>query len=471
MAPVEREARTALERLIQPLRDFSTHSPRAAVLLLVATVAALVLANSPWSEAWAALWSTPIEVSIGGRTFGEPLLRWVNDGLMAVFFFVVGLEIKREVVHGELSSLRRAALPVVAALGGMLVPAGLYLALNRAGPGAAGWGVPMATDIAFALGALALLAGRVPIALKVFLTALAIVDDIGAIIVIAVFYAGELHLAPLALGLGAVAASIVANILGVRRPLSYFAIGLVAWFGFVESGIHATLASVIMAFTIPARANTPLGGPLVQRLGALQAGLRHAAAAPGPRWFPDEDELAVLDVMEDEIEAAQPPLQKLERRLAPWVSLVVLPVFALANAGVRLEGDLVGVATHPVVLGVVLGLVLGKPLGIVGLSWLAVRLGLARLPAGTSWAQLTAAGVLAGIGFTMSIFIAGLAFADAALVASAKVGILAASLLAGVAGLLLLRRATEPAGDAAGEPGRRAACAATAPTEPSPRPT
>lgn len=443
MAPVEREAHTALERWLQPLRDFSKDTPQGAVLLLVATVIAFALANSPWRDAWQRLWSTPIDVSIGAWSLHHSLLSWVNDGLMAVFFFVVGLEIKREVVHGELSSWRKAALPVVAAFGGMVVPAGLYLALNAGGPGAAGWGVPVATDIAFALGALALLGQRVPISLKVFLTALAIVDDIGAIAVIALFYGGELQVLPLVVGLLAIAASVGANLARVRRPLAYFTIGLVAWLGFVESGVHATLAAVLMAFTIPAAPVKPAGRPLVKRMAALQDTLHQVVAHSAPERIPDGDQLAVLDVMEDEIERAQPPLQKLERRLAPFVSLVVLPVFALANAGVRLDVGGVDLA-DPVLLGVLLGLLVGKPLGIFTLSWLAVRAKLARLPEGATWAQLLAVSVLAGIGFTMSIFIANLAFAEPSVVASAKVGVLGASLVAGISGLVLLQRAAVP---------------------------
>jgi NhaA family Na+:H+ antiporter len=442
---LQREARTPLRRLLQPLRDLSKDSPRGAVLLLVATATAFALANSPWGPAWDRLWSTPIHVQVGGWTVGHSLVEWVNDGLMAVFFFVIGLEIKREVVHGELSSLRRAALPCVAALGGMVVPAALFLALNAGGPGASGWGVPVATDIAFALGALALVGDRVPISLKVFLTALAIVDDLGAIAVIGLFYGGELKLVPLLVGCGALAVSVAANLAQVRRPLAYFVIGLVVWTGFLESGIHATLAAVLMAFTVPAAPITPTGRPLVQRLAALQAYLAEVAAGREAR-IPDEEQLAVLDVMEDEIERAQPPLQKLERRMAPYVTLLVLPVFALANAGVRIEGA-GAMLLDPVCLGVVIGLVLGKPLGITALSWLAVRAGLARLPAGVTWSQVVAVSVLAGIGFTMSLFIAGLAFEDPALGAAAKAGVLGASLVAGVVGLGLVRRATAPRGE------------------------
>lgn len=443
---VQRVATTRLERLLLPLRDFSKDSPEGALLLLAATVAALALANSPFSDAYERFWETRVGVAVAGRAVEGTLLHWVNDGLMAVFFFVVGLEIKREVLEGELSTWRHAALPLVAAVGGMVVPAGLYLLLNPSGDAARGWGVPMATDIAFALGALALLGDRVPIALKVFLAALAIADDIGAILVIALFYTDDLRLSFLGLGAAGLLASAVANAAGVRRPLSYFAIGLVVWFGFLESGVHATLAAVAMALTIPASPVRPAGGALLERMGELQGALEDVVTRGEPDPLPGHDQLAVLDVMEDEIERAQPPLQKLERRLAPVVSLFVLPVFALANAGVALTRGLVEGLLDPVFVGVALGLLVGKQVGITGFAWLAVRTRLAELPAGASWRQLHGVSVLAGIGFTMSLFIGQLAFPEhPELRAAAKVGVLAASSVAGVVGLVLLRARVGPA--------------------------
>jgi NhaA family Na+:H+ antiporter len=449
MSVLERQATTRLSRLLRPLRDFSKDSPKGAVLLLAATALAMGLANSPLAAAYDRLWHVPVGFAVGGWRLEESLLHWVNDGLMAVFFFVVGLEIKREVLEGELSTLRRAALPLVAALGGMVVPAAIYLLFNAGGDAARGWGIPMATDIAFALGVLALLGERVPIALKVFLTALAIVDDIGAILVIALFYSDELHVAYLGLGTAGLVLSVVANALGVRRPLSYFLIGLVVWFGFLESGVHATLAAVAMALTIPASPVRPAGGALLDRMSKLQSTLAEVVErerGPSRHHLPGHEQLVVLDVMEDEIERAQPPLQKLERRMAPLVSLVVLPVFALANAGVSLTRGLSDGLLDPVFLGAALGLLVGKQLGITGFSWLAVRLGLADLPTGATWRQLHGVSVLGGIGFTMSLFIGQLAFpGHPELGAAAKVGVLAASVVAGVAGLWLLRAQGGPA--------------------------
>lgn len=463
MAAIQRPATTRLERLLQPLRDFSKDSPKGAVLLLASTFVAMALANSPLGDAYDRFWRTTLGVSLGPWALEETLLHWVNDGLMAVFFFVVGLEIKREVLEGELSTWRRAALPLVAAVGGMVVPALVYLLFTGGGGDQArGWGVPMATDIAFALGVLALLGDRVPIALKVFLTALAIVDDIGAILVIAVFYTEELRPAFLGLGVGALGLSLVANVIGVRRPLAYFLIGLVVWFGFLESGVHATLAAVAMALTIPASPVRPAGGGLIERMSQLQASLVGVVARGDPPHLPGQDQLAVLDVMEDEIERAQPPLQKLERRMAPLVSLLVLPVFALANAGVELSRGLGEGLLDPVFLGAALGLLLGKQVGITAFSWLAVRARLADLPTGSTWRQLHAVSVLGGIGFTMSLFIGQLAFpTHPELRAAAKVGVLAASVVAGVAGLLLLRAQV---GGAPGRDRERARRRAAVPT-------
>ncbi|MCO5166466.1 MAG: Na+/H+ antiporter NhaA [Planctomycetes bacterium] len=452
-------ARTPLERLLVHLREVTKDSPRGAMILLAATAAAMLAANSPWSDAWARLWATPLAVSLGPWTLSETLHHWVNDGLMAVFFFAVGLEIKREVVEGELSSLRRAALPLVAALGGMVAPAGLFLLLNAGAPGAAGWGVPMATDIAFALGVLALLGDRVPVALKVFLMALAVVDDIGAVLVIAVFYTDQLHLPPLLLGVGAIAAAAAANLLlGVRRPLAYFAVGLVAWFGFLESGVHATLAAVAMALTIPAAPVRRADRALHERMGEL----RDLLASSAGRQHLDHRQLVMIEAVEEEIARARPPLLRLERRMGPLVSLFVLPVFALANAGVPLGRGLLDGLLDPVFLGVALGLLVGKPLGICAFSWVAVRLRLGELPGGATWRQLAGVGVLAGIGFTMSLFIAGLAFPGApGLQDAAKVGVLAASFVAALLGVVLLGLTAGPAPAAARARRRAAAAAAT----------
>ena len=360
---------------------------------------------------------------------------------MGVFFFVVGLEIKREVLAGELTSLRRALLPIAGAVGGMLVPALLFFAINPAGLEGRGWGIPMATDIAFALGVLGLLGSRIPLGLKVFLTALAIVDDLGAIIVIAAFYTEHVSLTLLGVGGGLLGVSLILNFLGLRNAIVYFAIGTLVWLAFLKSGVHATLAAVLMAFTIPARTRIH-GEPFAQRMTALLQRLR-ASGLPAERKLLTTQQQNILQHMGHTVEEMTAPLQQIEHALVPFVTFVVLPVFALANAGVAFGGDASVSLVHPVSLGVMAGLLVGKQVGIFGFAWLAVRFGLARLPDGVTWRQIHAVSVLAGIGFTMALFVGGLAYRTPNLVNTAKLGILAASSVATVAGLVLLWRATK----------------------------
>jgi len=402
------------------------------ILLLVCTVIALVWANSPWRGLYEHLQHAELGVSFDGRSFHVSLLHWINDGLMAMFFFVVGLEIKREVLAGELASLRKAALPVAAALGGMVVPAGIYAAFNAGGPGAAGWGIPMATDIAFAVGVMALLGSRVPIGLKVFLTALAIADDLGAVVVIAVFYTSHISWPNLAVGAGFLTVMIVANRAGVRHPLVYavFGIGGV-WTAFLLSGVHATIAGVLAAMAIPARTKID-GREFLDRGRSLLAEFETAAEGDHGR------RLSAVESIETVAEKVQTPLQRLEHALHPWVMYFVMPVFALANAGVALSANFGDALSDPTALGIVAGLALGKPLGIVLFAYLAVRLGAAALPTSVSWGKMVGAGCLGGIGFTMSLFIAALAFGEGERLAVAKIGIMAASLIAGVAGAAVL---------------------------------
>ncbi len=423
--------------MIRPFQAFARHKLSGAGLLLLATAGALAWANSPWSGTYHHLLETEISLSIGGWSLSKHLVHWINDGLMGIFFFVVGLEIKREALAGELSTPRKAVLPIAGALGGMVVPAALYLALNAGGAGEHGWGVPVATDIAFALGVLALLGDRVPVGLKVFLTALAIVDDIGAILVIAVFYTDHIVLTSLLAGGAAFIASIVANVSGVRNPIVYFILGSIVWLAFLSSGIHATLAAVLMAFTIPARTRIH-GEAFASRMESLLSHLR-GMGVPRSRRLLGTEHLHVLHRMERVLERATPPLQDLEHVLAPLVTFVVLPVFALANAGVTLGGGLPQALASPVGLGIVLGLFLGKQAGITAFSWLAVKLKLADLPSGVGWGQLHAVSILGGIGFTMSLFVSGLAFSASPLADVSKIAILVASLISGVAGWLLLR--------------------------------
>ncbi|MEC7524745.1 MAG: Na+/H+ antiporter NhaA [Myxococcota bacterium] len=426
-----------IDRLISPFQGFARHKLAGAMLLIVSTVAAVVWANSPWAEAYHGLLHTPVGVSFADLGLEKTLHHWINDGLMGIFFFLVGLEIKREVLAGELATVRKATLPAIAALGGMVVPAGLYVALNPSGAAASGWGIPMATDIAFALGVLALLGDRVPLGLKVFLTALVIVDDIGAVLVIAVFYTDSLSIFGLVAGFLFLAVAVAANVLQVRNSLFYFFLGSLVWLAFLQSGVHATIAAILMAFTIPARTRID-GADFVRKAQALLDRLK-AVGVPQDHSMNTHEQQLVLDKLATRVEQAGAPLQRLEHALNPLVTFIVLPIFALANAGVSLDASLGQALTASVTLGVIAGLVIGKPIGIGLFAWIAVKLGVADLPSNVRWPQLWGVGLLGGIGFTMSLFIAGLAFDDAATLERAKVGILAASLVAGVVGYLLVR--------------------------------
>lgn len=421
------------QRLLLPIQSFIHTEASSGILLLIAAALAIAWVNSPWDSAYFDLWHTEFDLDFWVIHVNEDLGHLVNDGLMAIFFFVVGLEIKREVLHGELASPRKAALPIAAALGGMLVPAGIYAAFNAGGDGAAGWGIPMATDIAFALGVLALLGRRAPFALKVFLLALAIADDLGAIIVIAIFYTDSLSLEALAWA-GALIALILASArAGIRATNYYVLIGALFWVAVLESGIHATLAGVVLAFLTPATAL--LRGADFEANAKLLLE-RHAEA----KRAGDEDRQQVaLQEFERLSRGFEAPLERLERVLHPWTSFIIVPIFALANAGVVVSSEAVRSAIEsPVTLGVFFGLVVGKPVGILAFSWIAVRSGLASLPTGIGFGHITGAGLLAGIGFTVSLFITGLAFTSDQLVADGKMGILAASVIAGAVGFTYL---------------------------------
>lgn len=413
-------------------RQFTRLQASGGILLLAAAAVALIWANSAWGQGYHDLWETYLTVSLGSMALKENLLHWVNDGLMVIFFFVVGLEIKREVLVGELASPRRAALPLVAAVGGMALPALIYVAFNVGRRGEAGWGIPMATDIAFVLGILALFGSRVPVSLKVFFTALAIADDLGAVLVLALFYSGEISWVALGVGAAILAVLVVLNLGRVRHPLPYGLLGIGLWLAFLQSGVHSTIAGVLLALTIPARSRVEAEAFMAQCTAALR-GLG--------RQDPDEASRrrqAAAQTLEVIAERIQTPLQRLERNLNPWVAYLVVPVFALANAGVGLRGNLVEALTQPVSLGIILGLLLGKSVGITLFSWLAVKAGIADLPYGVNWRQLFAASWLAGIGFTMSLFIASSAFEEPALLDLAKMDILFASVLAALVGFVLI---------------------------------
>jgi NhaA family Na+:H+ antiporter len=416
-------------------RQFTRLQASSGVLLLLATVLALLWANSAWSESYFRLWETHLTISLGALSLSESLLHWVNDGLMVIFFFVVGLEIKREVLVGELASLRRATLPLVAAIGGMLIPAAIYFLINSSGPGQDGWGIPMATDIAFLLGILTVLGSRVPVSLKVFFTALAIADDLGAVLVIALFYSGDIHWVALAAAAIFLLALILLNRIGFRQPLPYAILGLGLWLAFLESGLHPTIAGVLLAITIPARSQVEAEAYMAQCTSAL-GGL--GPSSPNGEGDAIRRQQAAAQTLEVIAERIQSPLLRLERTLNPWVAYLIVPIFAFANAGVDVRGNLLVALSQPIALGIMGGLVLGKPLGITLFAWLVVKLRLADLPFGVTWAQLLSASWLAGIGFTMSLFIASSAFGSPVPLAVSKVAILVASLLASAIGFALL---------------------------------
>ena len=446
----------AKELLLRPFQRFFRMEASSGLLLLGAALAALAWANSPLAESYFALWGTPVTFAAGGFTIAKPLLLWINDGLMAIFFFVVGLEIKREVMTGELAEPKKAALSVAAALGGMLVPAGLYVVVHAyfggTPEGAAGWGVPMATDIAFALGVLALLGSRVPLALKVFVTAVAIVDDLGAVLVIAVFYTEKLSVQSLAIAGAFLGACVLLNLAGVRKTWPYALLGLGLWVAFLKSGVHATIAGVLLALTIPSKRLIDAPDFLL-RAQNLLAEFADDLKTNDRRSAPTRDQNDAVHSLEQAAEELGAPLPRLEHALHPFVAFVIMPVFALANAGVAINmaegGGVAELFTQPITLGIVAGLVLGKQVGVLLFAWLASAIGLAVLPAGATWRQLWGVSLLCGIGFTMSLFIAGLAFAEPASLDAAKVGILAGSLVSGIAGaLVLLKRGPAPAAGA-----------------------
>ncbi|MHB1073968.1 MAG: Na+/H+ antiporter NhaA [Gemmatimonadaceae bacterium] len=427
-----------LLQILRPFQEFFEDQTAGGLLLLACAAVAMIWANSPWAESYHHLWETTIAVGPAGAALSLSLHHWINDGLMVLFFFVVGLEIKRELLIGELASPRQAALPIAAALGGMIAPALLYTTLNVGGPGSHGWGVPMATDIAFALGVLALLGPRVPTGIKVFLAALAIVDDLGAVVVIALFYTAELKTGALLAAAAITAFLFLMNRLGVRRPAAYAIGGIALWLAVLLSGIHATIAGVLLAMTIPARTRIDereFADKVEHALGDFRSGMSRA----GTTVLTDEDQQNAIWTIEEACEGVQAPLLKFEDSLHGIVAFAIMPLFALANAGVTVGGGLAVALAAPITWGVILGLVIGKPIGITAFSWLAVRLGLAELPHGVTWRGIIGTSLLGGIGFTMALFIASLAFSDVAMLDHAKLGILSASTVAGIVGWLVLR--------------------------------
>lgn len=439
-APLEK----MFDKIVTPFEEFIHRQTTSGMLLLACTVVALIGANTMFYDEYQHLLHTHLRVGIGDWTLDKTLHHWINDGLMTLFFFVVGLEIKREALVGELADFKQAILPIVAAIGGMVVPALVFYSINVGGDTVRGWGVPMATDIAFAVGIMVLLGSRLPHSLIMFLVALAIVDDLGAVIIIALFYTEHLAIDALGVATLAVVVLILLNLSGVRKPLPYFIVGSMLWLALLKSGIHATLAGVITALTIPAR---PKFEPsfFSKHVRSLMDRF-DSAHKPGENIMRNQEQRALLQTLENGVLMVQTPLQRMEHVLHIPVALLIVPIFALANAGIPINlSDAAQLMAHPVTLGVMAGLVLGKLIGIAGVSWVAVKLGIGQLPKGTNFKQIVGVGLLGGIGFTMSIFIAELAYAgNDAYLLMAKTGILFASLVAAIGGLIWLYIHTSP---------------------------
>ena len=413
--------------LVDPLQRFMLIEAADGGILLLAAFAALAIANSPMGSAYVAFWQQDFGFVVGDKVVRMPLQLWVNDGLMAVFFFVVGLEVKREFVTGELRELKHAALPIAAAIGGMIVPAGFYLFQQWGMPGEKGWGIPMATDIAFVVGCMAILGSRIPNGLRVMLLSLAIADDIGAVLVIAIGYTEHIHFISLGLSFLGIGMFILLLKIGVRNGLIYLLLGISIWVGFHESGVHATVAGVILGLLTPTRG-------MVRRARLNFMIKRTLHFMQGDRWKHPADRYAALRQIERSARDTLSPLERMETELHPWVGFLIMPLFALANAGVVVQ---VADITMPVATATMLSLMLGKPIGIFCFSWVAVKMRLAQLPEGVNWAQVWGGGMLGGIGFTMAIFIAGLAL-DGHLLNHAKIGIMIGSLLSAVFGVTVL---------------------------------
>ena len=429
-------------RLVIPTLQFLHRERSSGIVLGIFVLLALVLANSPFREAYTHFLEHHFGFSINGQTYLDfSLEHWINDGLMSMFFFVVGLELKREFIGGELRDLRKVTLPVVAALCGMLFPAAIYLIFNAGAATSQGWGIPMATDIAFALAVLQLLGNRVPMSAKVFLTTLAIVDDLGSVVIIALFYTTEISFASLAIGFVVLTVMFVGNRLGVKSVWFYGVLGIGGvWLAFLTSGVHATISAVLAAMVIPADARIPEAAFLA-RIRKLTRQFENAA--PNDVRTLEPEQVEILARVQADSSRAVPPLQRLEHGLHPLVAFVVMPIFALANAGISfVDLNFGAVFSNGVAIGVMAGLLVGKPVGIVFAVWITERLGFGRRLRGMTWQRVWGLGFLAGIGFTMSMFITMLAFTSPENAIQSKLGIFAASIVGGIAGYIILRKSS-----------------------------
>jgi NhaA family Na+:H+ antiporter len=426
-----------IDKITAPVNKFIHQEHTSGIVLFISVLIAIIWVNSPLQHFYHELWDIKFSLGFGGYMLNHSLHLWINDGLMAIFFFVIGLELKREFMAGELSTIKKASLPMVAALGGMLVPALIYFLINKGTASEHGWGIPMATDIAFALALLAVAGKHIPSSVKVFLSALAVADDLGAVLVIAIFYSSHIALVPLISGIGLLVILLIGNKLGIRSIVFYLVIGFGVWVAFLLSGVHATIAGVLVAFTIPARTRINEQSYAESLRGLL---FDFENAIPNNSTLTTPEQHDTIEKIKQLSTEAETPLQKVEFALHPWVAFVVMPLFALANAGIVIGATFFSSLLNPVSMGVTIGLLAGKFIGVLLATWLMVKFG-AQLPAKATWKQITGVALLAGVGFTMSLFISGLAFTHPEMVDQAKYGILLASLLAGVLGVMVLRKA------------------------------
>lgn len=424
--------------VIGTLQEFVQSSASSGIVLIAAALAALIVVNVGFEEEYTRLLHTHLRFSIGDYELDNSLLHWINDGLMAIFFFLVGLEIKREILVGELSSVRLALLPIIAATGGAIVPALLYTVFNQGTAGSAGWGIPMATDIAFTLGVVALLGQRVPFALKIFLTAIAIVDDLIAVLVIAFFYTNTLDWTALGIGMALLAFMLASNFMGMRQIGFYLILGALVWLAFSESGVHAAVAGVLIAWTVPAR-NRLQPNDFAEKAKRILAVFEHSDVEVR-RMLTDEEQQDAVLTLENLCEQVQAPLQRLEHILHNPVQFLVMPIFAFANMGIILKASTLTDQSSPVAAGIIIGLVLGKPIGVFLSTLLSVKLRLTVLPQQIRWSHMLGAACLTGIGFTMSLYISSLAFGEGRMLETAKMGIVLASLVAALLGYIVLWR-------------------------------
>jgi Na+:H+ antiporter, NhaA family len=433
---MQEQTKEIAKQVLNPFEQFLKRQSSAGILLLVAAIIAMIWSNSPYSAVYFDIWDTELTLGNGAFRVSESLLHWVNDGLMALFFFVVGLEIKREVMAGELSSIKDIVMPLTAAVGGMAVPALIFILVVGNTEMAKGWGIPMATDIAFSLGVLSLLGSKVPIGLKVFLTGLAIVDDIGAILIIAFFYSNDIQWVYLQVAAGLLLLLLVFNYYNLRMIAFYIFVGLFVWFCFLKSGVHPTVAGVLVALTIPARRKIKMQAFIDETKSNLKQ--YENADWPDSKVLLGKEQISAVVSIAKSVKKVQSPVQSLENHLSVFTANLVMPIFALANASIVIVGSEINLL-NKMTLGVGFGLLIGKVVGVSLFSWLSVRLGWAKLPDSVNWKQIVGVGFLAGIGFTMSLFITNLAFADAVVTMAAKLGIVISSLLAGTIGFVILK--------------------------------